>query len=88
MKIFKNPWLCIFIIYAAGLLTLATAGQDTSHQKIPLNAVCAEAIKQVTKRAKDQQINIKSSAEAIEVMGNHQQILNLLSKFLGFLEPG
>jgi len=65
-----------------GLLTLATAGQDTSHQKIPLNAVCAEAIKQVTKRAKDQQINIKSSAEAIEVMGNHQQILNLLSILL------
>ena len=24
MKIFKNPWLCIFIIYVAGLLTLAT----------------------------------------------------------------
>src|SRR3989344_8967066 len=65
-----------------GLLTLATAGKDTPHQEVSLKAVAAEAIGQVAKRAKDRQINIRSSAEAIEVIGSHQQILNLLSMLL------
>ena len=65
-----------------GLLTLATAGKDIPREKISLKNVCAEATKQVAKRAQDRRINIKSSAEAIELVGNHQQILNLLSILL------
>ncbi len=65
-----------------GLLTLATSGKDGPRQPVPLRAVTAEAIGQVAKRAKDRRINIKSSAEAIEVVGNHQQILNLLNILL------
>lgn len=65
-----------------GLLTLATAGKDIPRQRVSLKAVSAEATRQVARRAKERQINIESSAEAIEVAGNHQQILNLLSILL------
>lgn len=66
-----------------GLLTLATTvGMDIPHEPVSLKLLADDAIVQVSKRARAKKILIKSTAKDAQVLGNSQQILNLLSILL------
>ncbi|MBI2592457.1 HAMP domain-containing histidine kinase [Candidatus Saccharibacteria bacterium] len=76
-----------------GLLILATASNnDLPKQKVLIKDAVEQAAQAVAKLAKSRKISIKTSARPIQVVGNHQQILNLLSILLDnaikYSQPG
>lgn len=66
-----------------GLLTLATTGgKDASMERVELKTLANQALEAVSKLAKARQIKLINKASAGKVMGNPQQLLNLLSILL------
>ena len=66
-----------------GLLTLATTGgKDAPMERVELKTLASQALDAVSKLAQARQIKLINKASAGKVMGNPQQLLNLLSILL------
>jgi len=76
-----------------GLLTLATtSSRDTRRQQVSIKDVASLALEQAAKPAVARKITIKSIVKEAHVLGNPQQLLNLLSILLDnaikYSQPG